>query len=145
MIRYNAKWVGGRKYKLTCLYCNREFLVVRRDAKFCSVNCRKGWARRRQQIDRLERDALAAVAGVRRLMQQWPDLETHGALALERVIGAADVTGERVTERTAVTSVTFAGGTDTASSRRDKPCGRCGKPASVSPASGLCLDCIRQR
>jgi hypothetical protein len=138
MNRDEAKRVDGRHWELICLQCGQPFLTTRRDAKYCpDGRCRQIIARRKKDLRRAANRAILQVRSIHQLMRKYPDLEFIGAIELERIESMLSVTAG-VTEKTAPVSVTLAAATD-------KPCVKCGKIATVSPASGLCLDCLRSK
>ena len=89
MIRDDARWsmpLGA--YILTCLQCQHNFTAKRRDAKYCSVNCRKAAARRTVQLQRAADKAIAEIASIRQQAQRWPELEIATLHELNRILKA---------------------------------------------------------
>lgn len=116
------------------MQCDSVFYSKRRDAQYDSPLCRKAASRRKEQMRRAADNAISQISHIRGLMAKYPDLENVGALELERI--ASRLSGTTAVRTDRRVAVTFAADTD-------KPCVRCGNLTTVSPASGLCLDCLR--
>lgn len=135
MIRDDAKWNWEKRaYELTCLHCGTAFLAKRSDAKFCGSVCRKATSRRKDQLERAAKNAIAEIAYIRRMAEKYTDLQAAAAVQLEQIERALSVTTAVRTDTRL--NVTLARVTE-------KACVKCGKTALVSPASGLCLDCLK--
>lgn len=137
MIRDDVgQWVYGKGWELVCLQCGEKFYAKRTDAQYCGAACRQAARRRKDKIKRVANHVVSDIGFIRGYMQKFPDLELAGALELERIATALNVTHRHEADtRVAVTLAVVT----------DKVCRGCGKLTTVSPASGLCLECIKQK
>lgn len=71
-----------------CVVCHRWFFTTRRHAKFCTPNCRKAHSRRKDKFKRECGKMHTAIRTVRRLYDQWPDLEEF---MIEEIRGAIEM------------------------------------------------------
>lgn len=133
MIREECDFISSSVgWELMCLQCEQPFCAHRRDAKYCpNGRCRQNAARRKKDLKRAANHAISQIRALQQLMQKYPDLEMVGALEFERIGNALSA------RTTAPISVTAAAVTD-------KTCAKCGKLTTVSPASGICIDCLRK-
>ena len=134
MLRDDGVWDWQhRAWKFTCLECGNEFYARCQDALYDKPNCRKAASRRKDKIRGAANQAISHIGYIRRLATN-ADLQFVAAIELERVAQALNVTtAGRTDTRVDVTLAV----------RTDKACAKCGKVTTVSPASGLCIDCIR--
>jgi hypothetical protein len=99
MRRFDYVWEGGGLLRMPCLECGENFSAKRRDAKFCSANCRKAWSRRKEQIGRDLAIAYQSIESIRRVQRERPDLEDECYAALARLKTLLAVTPASVTDK----------------------------------------------
>lgn len=66
--------MGYYKSKLKCQHCGEDFFAGRRDAKYCSANCRKAASRRKESVERTGANIIASIASLNRDRDLYPDL-----------------------------------------------------------------------
>lgn len=88
------------KWTCLCQYCHHEFPANRMDAKFCTANHRKAWARRKDQIAKAQRNIVLQIDYINRMVGKYPDLEIFASLELDKIRRLLNVATAVVTDST---------------------------------------------